>query len=128
MSDKSYEDKARDWIDLNFITWSKDGDLMKHHWTVSPNGNYTDECLIGAMHALGVIGYLRRQGRDDGPSNFLGQVAKAQANVKKWSGIEVGFWSAIGAHLMGRSIRLPGDHYAVPMRQDGPFRRRASHG
>ena len=53
------------------------------------------ECALGAALALGLITFLRDYPRDSSDS-YLANVAEAIVERGKWSGVELGFFSALG--------------------------------
>lgn len=60
-----------------------------------PTGNYDEDCRTGEMLASGVLAHSIRE-KDP---FLLGEVVRALVREPRYSGIEVGFFTTIGAAL-----------------------------
>lgn len=61
-----------------------------------PTGDYAADCGTGEMIATGCVAHI---GRENDPF-IIGEIVRAVVQSGRYSGIEVGFFSTVGAALM----------------------------
>lgn len=72
-------------------------------WNVRPTGDYCDDNILGAAYARVAIVYMRRR-RDPSLLIAVTESLAINGDLEATHGLRVGFWTAIGAALIGREL------------------------
>ena len=71
-------------------------------WSVTPSGDYAEDCKTGKKFALTWIAYARLSGPDE--PDLLAWIVKDMPRI--YTGLEIGFLSTIGEEIM-RTAAVP---------------------
>ena len=102
-SASSFYDEAANWRELPFV-------LVKDKKVVSnwapPDfpeevdvRDYTTQCILGTRYAMDLIDHLISYGEDKLDGGAISDVAKAMIERGKWTGVEIGFFDALGVYV-----------------------------
>ena len=100
--------KESDITDLPFVAdVGKGKKKRRSFWQVRPNGDYTDECLMGEAYAIEALQYIMVTEL----SPLIGWAVMEMPREKDRSGIEIGFlgkivaFAAYGAHVQAERMQ-----------------------
>ena len=121
-------DEHRAWHEMPFIDTNENGEIVSH-WNPADvtktnqageqEGNL-ERCAIGAHYALYLINHMRQYGGEFMDGGWFSTVVKAIVERGEWTGVEIGFFTAIENWLTCGRVTVSGGFDAVPFQQDAP--------
>ena len=109
-TDLALADEENDWLELPFVR--AEGKRVLSNWAPvdipvdDKKRGYGDQCAVGARYAMELIGFLRRYSALDPSGQCLVDLAKEMVQRGKWTGVEIGFFSALGEYLTDGKIAV----------------------